>query len=80
MTTDLDSTLQTKRFKSPDGTIRYIKDGKLHNYEGPALITSEGKKEYYINGKNYDEIEYKKLQKESTGVPFYKKSGSGSRY
>ena len=41
----IDQSLQTKRFTSPDGTVRYIKDGKLHNWEGPALITPEGKEE-----------------------------------
>ena len=29
----VDPTLQVKRFTSPDGTIRYMKDGKLHNWE-----------------------------------------------
>ena len=41
---------QIKCLKSPDGTIRYIKDNKLHNAEGPALIHPNGKEEYYING------------------------------
>ena len=46
----VDETLKTKKYTSPDGTVRHIKDGKLHNWEGPALITPEGKKEYFING------------------------------
>jgi hypothetical protein len=42
----------SKKITTADGTIRYIFDGKLHNWEGPALIP-EGdnrKREYYING------------------------------
>ena len=35
--------LQTKRYTSPDGTVRYVLNGKLHNWDGPALIP-EGKR------------------------------------
>jgi hypothetical protein len=28
----LDPTLETKKYTSTDGTIRYMKDGKLHNW------------------------------------------------
>ena len=40
-----------KRLKKADGTIAHIKDGKLHNWDGPALIPQGDKKlaEYYIN-------------------------------
>ena len=33
---------KTRRLKTPDGTIVYYWDNKLHNWEGPALIP-EGK-------------------------------------
>ena len=39
---------QSKRLKKADGTIAFVWDGKLHNWEGPALINKQQKKkEYY---------------------------------
>jgi len=70
----------TKCLKSSDGTIRYIRDGKLHNSEGPAVIYPNGKEEYYINGFVFSKDEYKKRKKEGTGLPFYKQSGSKMRH
>lgn len=69
-----------KRLKSTDGTIRFIKEGKLHNAEGPAVIYPDGKEEYHINGFQYTKDEFKKLKKESVGLPFYKKGGSKMRH
>ena len=43
----IDPTLQVKKYTSPDGTVRYVKDGKLHNWDGPALIHPDGKEEFY---------------------------------
>ena len=70
----------TKRLKSPDGTIRYIRDGKLHNAEGPALIHPDGKEEYYLNGFVFSKDDYKKRKKEGTGLPFYKQGASKARH
>jgi hypothetical protein len=70
----------TKRLKSPDGTIRYIRDNKLHNSEGPALIHPDGKEEYYLNGFMFSKDEFKKRKKEGEGLPFYKQSGSKMRH
>ena len=42
-----------KKIKTPDGTIIHTLDGKLHNYDGPAMIHPKGsgkKDEYYIFG------------------------------
>lgn len=66
----------TKILKSPDGTIRHIRDNKLHNSEGPTLIHPDGKEEYYINGFAFSKDNYKKRKKEGTGLPWYK-SGAG---
>ena len=58
-----------KKIKTPDGTIIHTLDGKLHNYDGPAMIYPKGsgkKDEYYIFGfkKTKDQfLEYKKDQK-----------------
>jgi len=69
-----------KRFKSPDGTIRYIKDGKLHNSEGPALIHPDGKEEYHLNGFLYSKEDYKKIKSDGEGLPWYKSGVAKSRH
>lgn len=69
-----------KRYKSPDGTIRYVKDNKLHNSEGPALIHPDGKEEYFLNGIPYTKDEYKQVKKDGIGLPFYKQSGNKMRH
>ena len=43
---------QSRKLRKADGTIAYIWDGKLHRWDGPALIP-EGdmkRKEYYLYG------------------------------
>jgi hypothetical protein len=69
-----------KRITSPDGIIRYIKDGKLHNAEGPAVIYPNGKEEYHLNGFQYSKDEYKMIKKDGNGLPFYKQSGTKMRH
>jgi hypothetical protein len=63
-----------KKLKSPDGTIAYHWDGKLHNWEGPALIP-EGdnrKKEYYLYGIKKTEEEWREARRSGQGMPWYK--------
>ena len=50
---------KTKRLKTPDGTIVYYWDNKLHNWEGPALIPEGNNRlrEYYIYGVKYSKEE-----------------------
>jgi hypothetical protein len=72
----IDLTLQVKKYTSPDGTVRYVKDSKLHNWDGPALITPEGKEEYYINGTQHSKDSHKKAKKDGVGLPWFK-SGLG---
>jgi hypothetical protein len=69
-----------KRIKSPDGIIRCIKDGKLHNADGPAVIYPDGKEEYHLNGFQYSKDEYKKHKKEGEGLPWYKSSVAKARF
>lgn len=76
----IDPTFQTKQYTSPDGTIRHIKDGKLHNWEGPALITPEGTEEYYINGALHTKDSWKKARKDGVGLPWYKSGVAKSRF
>ena len=65
---------KSRKLKSPDGTIAYLWDNKLHNWEGPALIP-EGdnrKREYYIYGIQYSEEEWKERKRDGKGLPWYK--------
>ena len=48
-------------------------ENKLHNWEGPALINKEQKrKEYYLNGIQYDFDTWNEIQKGKEGLPWYK--------
>jgi len=65
---------KTKRLKTPDGTIAYYWDGKLHNWEGPALIP-EGdnrRREYYLYGILKTEEEWKEARRSGKGMPWFK--------
>lgn len=65
---------KTKRLKSPDGTIAYYWDGKLHNWEGPALIPEGNNRlrEYYIYGFKHTEDEWREAKRSGKGLPWYK--------
>ena len=47
--------------KTSDGSVRYVFDGKLHNWEGPALIPEGNmrKREYYLYGILFSELSLK---------------------
>ena len=67
-----------KLVKPEDGTIAYVItiDGvtKLHNWDGPALINKEQRrKEYYLNGIEYDYETWNEIMKGKEGLPWYKK-------
>jgi hypothetical protein len=72
----------SKKLKTADGTIMYMFDGKLHNWEGPALIPEGNtrKREYYLNGIKYTEEKWKEACKSREGLPFYKQSGTNNRF
>jgi hypothetical protein len=65
----------TKKLTKPDGTIAYLWDNKLHNWNGPALIPEGNmrKREYYIYGFKKTEKEWKAALKDREGLPWYKK-------
>ena len=63
---------QSRRLVKPDGTVAMTWDNKLHNWEGPALITPEGKKEYYLYGIEYTLDDWKERRRQREGLPFYK--------
>ena len=66
---------QSKRLKKADGTIAVVWEGRLHNWDGPALIPegNEKKAEYYIYGIKYSKEEHKDRIRQQTGLPWYKK-------
>ncbi len=71
----------SKKITRADGTVAYIFDNKLHNWEGPALIPegNNRKREYYLNGIQLSESEWKAARKEREGLPWYKgASGKGA--
>jgi hypothetical protein len=72
----------SKKLKIADGTIMYMFDGKLHNWEGPALIPEGNtrKREYYLNGIKYTEEKWKEACKSREGLPWYKGSGAQARF
>ena len=71
-----------RKLTTADGTIMYTFDGKLHNWDGPALIPEGNmkKREYYLNGIKYTEAQYNKILKEREGLPWYKGSGAKARF
>jgi len=73
---------KSRKLTKTDGTIMYTFDGKLHNWEGPALIPEGNarKREYYLNGIKYTEAKWKDLCKEREGLPWYKGSGAKARF
>jgi hypothetical protein len=74
----------TKKLTKADGTIAYIWEGNLHNWDGPALIPEGNmrKREYYLYGIRKTEEQWKDARKDREGLPFYKKASvtGTSRY
>jgi hypothetical protein len=60
----------------------YMFDGKLHNWEGPALLPQgdNRKREYYINGIKMSQEQWKEALKSREGLPWYKGSGAKARF
>ena len=74
--------LKSRKITTSDGTIMYMFDGKLHNWEGPALIPegNNRKREYYLNGIKMSESEYKDALRRREGLPWYKGSSANARF
>jgi hypothetical protein len=58
-----------------DGTTATSWNGKLHSWVGPALITPDGKKEYYLYGIQKTKDEWKEAKSQLTGLPWFKDPG-----
>jgi len=63
-----------KLIKPEDGTVAYSWDGKLHNWDGPALIPQGNRRlrEYYLYGIKYTEEQWKAFRSDRQGMPWYK--------
>lgn len=72
----------SRKLKTTDGTIMYMFDGKLHNWDGPALIPQGNNRlrEYYLNGIKYTEEEWRERLRTREGLPWYKGSGAKARF
>ncbi len=66
----------TKKMKTTDGSIVYYLDGKMHNWDGPALIPQGNKRlaEYYLFGIKHTKEQWEEKKKDVNGQPFYKTS------
>ena len=69
---------KARKLKSADGTIVYLWENKLHNWDGPARIPQgeRRKREYYIHGIQLTEEEWKERRSEREGLPWYKATGN----
>ena len=69
---------EVRKMKTGDKTIIYYLDGKMHNWEGPALIPQGNKRlaEYYLFGIKHTKEQWEEKKKDVNGIPFYK-SASG---
>ena len=72
---------QSKKLKKVDGTIAYVWDGKLHNWEGFALIPEgiEKKGEYHLYGIKMSKGEWNEARKQREGLPYYKNQSMRSK-
>ena len=72
---------QSKRLKKVDGTIAYVWDGKLHNWEGHALIPEgiEKKGEYHLYGIKMSKEEWTEKRRQREGLPYYKNQSMKSK-
>jgi hypothetical protein len=67
---------EVKKMKTADKTTIYYLDGKIHNWDGPALIPQGNKRlaEYYLFGIKHTKEQWEEKKKDVNGQPFYKTS------
>ena len=62
----------SKKLTKADGTIAWVWEGKLHNWEEAALVHPDGKKEYHIHGIKYTLDGWKEARRNREGLPWFK--------
>ena len=72
----------SRKITTADKTVMYMFDGKLHNWEGPALIPQgdNRKREYYLNVIKMTQVQWKEALIGREGLPWYKGSGAKARF
>lgn len=72
---------KSRKLSKADGTIAYTWDGKLHNWDGPALIPEGNNRqaEYYLYGILQSKEEWSEARRQREGVPFYKNQSMKSK-
>jgi hypothetical protein len=67
---------EVKKMRTTDKTTIYYLDGKIHNWDGPALIPQGNKRlaEYYLFGIKHTKEQWEEKKKDVNGQPFYKTS------
>jgi hypothetical protein len=48
-------------YVSLDGTAYWYQHGWVHREDGPAIIRGDGTQEWWLNGKRYDEFEFRMM-------------------
>lgn len=79
----MSENFKTRKFKTPDGRTISMFDGKLHNWEGPAIRYSEEerrKDEYYLYGIQYTREDWLEARRDRNGVPPDKNPQVKSRF
>ena len=72
-----------KMVEWPDGTkywykVRKLHRGELHREDGPAVECADGRKEYWLNGKEYKEEQYyEEIKKQELKKNVKKERNSG---
>jgi hypothetical protein len=74
---------KTRTLTTPEGTTITYFDGKLHNWDGPALKPAKEAKqkpEYYLYGFQYSKDEWVEARRDRNGVPPDKNPQVKSRF
>ena len=68
--------METKKIKTKDGTVIHYWNGKIHCWEGPAIILKGNKRlaEYYLFGIKHTKLQWEEKKKDVNGQPWYKTS------
>ena len=67
------SRIEDDGSKTTAYTLEIYGKNQLHNWEGPALINKkQRRKEYYLNGIEYDYEIWNEIIKGKEGLPWYK--------
>ena len=58
-----------REFKTPEGDFIKTFNNTLHDWDGPAIVRADGKKEYYLYGRQHSLYDWKETQRDRIGLP-----------